>query len=363
MNQLKRVLIMAGGTGGHVFPGLALARHLKTQGIEVHWLGTKQGLEASLVKDAGIPLHLISITGLRGKGLKTFLTAPIKMSKALKQSIHHIKQIKPDVIIGMGGFVSGPGGLASWLLRYPLVIHEQNARAGFTNKLLRPLAKRVLSGFPNVFQNNAKTMVVGNPIRAELTRLSKPALRLQTKTPFRLLVLGGSLGAKAINEVVPKALALLDKNERPTVTHQTGNKHYEAAIAAYEAKGITATLTPFISDMASAYGNADMVLCRAGALTVAELCAVGLGSILVPFPYAVDDHQTINAHFLVDRNAAVCVAQQNLSAEYLASLLSNLAREPEKRLAMAEAAYEARRTQVTETICQILHDIVKEAVI
>ena len=283
------------------------------------------------------------------------------MTRALKQSMSHIKKINPDIVIGMGGFVSGPGGLASWLLGYPLVIHEQNARAGLTNKLLKPLAKRVLSGFPNVFRDDAKTIVVGNPIRTELTGLSEPALRLNGRTPFRLLVLGGSLGAKAINEVVPNALALLQENERPAVTHQTGDKHYEIAKAAYEAKGVSATLMPFINDMAAAYGNADMVLCRAGALTVAELCAVGLGSILVPFPYAVDDHQTINAHYLVDRNAAVCVPQRDLSAEHLASLLSNFARAPETRLAMAEAAYEARRTQVTETICQVLYDIVKEA--
>jgi UDP-N-acetylglucosamine--N-acetylmuramyl-(pentapeptide) pyrophosphoryl-undecaprenol N-acetylglucosamine transferase len=356
-HQLKRVLIMAGGTGGHVFPGLALARHLQSQGIEVHWLGTEQGLESRLVPEAGIPLHLVTITGLRGKGFKTLLSAPLKIAAAIRQSMHHIKKIHPDVVVGMGGFVSGPGGLASWLLRCPLVIHEQNAHAGLTNKLLKPLAKRVLLGFPGVFSNQAKTMFVGNPVRAELTALSAPPQRLQA-APFRLLVLGGSLGAKAINEVVPEALALLNAEDRPVVTHQTGDKLFEQAKAAYQAKGVTASLTPFIHDMAHAYAHTDMVLCRAGALTVSELCAVGLGSILVPFPHAVDDHQTVNAHFLVDKQAAVCVQQQDLSAEHLATLLSNFARSPEQRLAMAEAAYQARRPHVTETICQVLHDII-----
>lgn len=356
--QLKRVLMMAGGTGGHVFPALALARYLLSQGIEVHWLGTERGLEAQLVPKANIPLHLISITGLRGKGFKTMLSAPFKVAAAIWQSLRHIKNIQPDVVVGMGGFVSGPGGFASWLLGRPLVIHEQNARAGLTNKLLKPLAKRVLLGFPGSFSLQPSTLLVGNPVRAELAAFSQPVERLQAIAPFRLLVLGGSLGAKAINEVVPDALALLKDHERPIVIHQTGDKLYEQAKAAYQAKGVTATLTPFIDDMAYAYAHSDMVLCRAGALTVSELCAVGLGAILVPFPHAVDDHQTINAHFLVEKQAAVCVQQRDLTAEYLATLLGQFAKSPERRLAMAEAAYQARRIQVTETICQVLHDII-----
>jgi UDP-N-acetylglucosamine--N-acetylmuramyl-(pentapeptide) pyrophosphoryl-undecaprenol N-acetylglucosamine transferase len=358
--KLKRVLIMAGGTGGHVFPGLALAKHLLAQGIEVHWLGTEHGLELQLVSNVDIPLHLVTISGLRGKGFKSTLTAPFKITRAIIQSMKHIKRIKPDIVVGMGGFVSGPGGCASWLLRRPLVIHEQNASAGLTNKLLKPLAKRVLLGFPSVFPAQSKVVFVGNPVRSELSALSKPEDRLQTATSFRLLVLGGSLGARAINEVVPKALALLNPAERPIVTHQTGDKHLEQTKANYQTMGVEAHLTPFISDMAYAYAHTDMVLCRAGALTVAELCAVGLGSILVPFPFAADDHQTMNAHFLVEKHAAVCVQQQDLSAKQLANLLGQFARSPQQRLAMAAAAYEARCTCVTEKICQILHDITEE---
>jgi len=358
MKTLQRVLIMAGGTGGHVFPGLALARYLREQGIEVHWLGTKQGLESRLVPEANFPLHTISIGGLRGKGLKPLLQAPVTLGIALWQSIGLIRKIQPDVIVGMGGFVSGPGGLASWLLRCPLIIHEQNAKAGLTNQLLAHLAKRVLEGFPNAFKPCSKVMAIGNPLRVEMTIQPPPKERLATpRSPLHLLVLGGSLGAKALNEVVPRALAQLPLAERPEVYHQTGDKHVDATKQAYAETDVAVNLQPFITDMAKAYAWADLVLCRAGALTVAELCAVGVGAIFVPFPHAVDDHQTANANFMVQHQAALCIPQTELTEDHLAQVLKQFSQSPEKRLAMAQAAYQLRNIQVTEKIFDILSEI------
>lgn len=359
--QLKRVLIMAGGTGGHVFPGLALARYFRDQAIEVHWLGTQQGLESRLVKEAGIPLHFISISGLRGKGLKSLLTSPFKMSAALLQALQVIKQVNPDVVIGMGGFVSGPGGVASWLLRKPLIIHEQNAKAGLTNKILAKLAKRILEGFPTAFASQTKVVAVGNPVRDEIAHLPPPNERLSPpRTPLRLLVLGGSLGAKALNEIVPRALAQLNITERPQVFHQTGDMHFDAAKKAYAEVGLAVELQPFITDMAKAYAWADVVLCRAGALTVAELCAAGLGAVFVPFPYAVDDHQTANANFMVKHEAALCIQQRELTEDRLAAIVAEFTHSPERRLAMAEAAYELRKVNVPEKIYKICQEVAVE---
>lgn len=356
-NPLKNVLIMAGGTGGHVFPGIAVASYLRDQGITVHWLGTQQGLEARVVPEAGIPIHYIKISGLRGKGLKSLLLAPFKVTAAIWQSLRVMRQCQPDVVIGLGGFVSGPGGIASWLLRKPLIIHEQNATAGFTNRLLAKVAKRVLEGFPTAFKPNEHVMVVGNPVRQEIANLPPPVERLQTQ-PFRLLVLGGSLGAQALNQVVPEALSLLPSADRPQVTHQTGDKHFQLAEAAYAQFGVQATLTPFIKDMAHAYAGADMVLCRAGALTVAELCTVGLGAIFIPFPHAVDDHQTANAHYMVQHQAAFCIQQAELTPAQLADIIKQLTQSPETRLKMAQAAYELRTSNVTQKIYQVLCDVV-----
>jgi UDP-N-acetylglucosamine--N-acetylmuramyl-(pentapeptide) pyrophosphoryl-undecaprenol N-acetylglucosamine transferase len=354
MKSLRRVLIMAGGTGGHVFPGLAVANYLREQGVAVHWLGTAQGLEAHVVPPADIPLHFISIGGVRGKSMKTWITAPFRVMMALGQALRILLRVKPDVVIGMGGFASGPGGLASWLLRYPLVIHEQNAKSGLTNRWLKKMSHKVLTGFPGVFREQLKVEVIGNPVRKELIQLPPPAERFHQRSDrLHLLILGGSLGARAINELVPRSMALLASHVRPAIQHQAGNKLYEEAVKAYQQAGVEATVVPFMTDMAAAYAWADLVLCRAGALTIAELCAVGLGSILVPFPYAVDDHQTANAQFLADKGAAFLVQQSALSVERLAQLITDLQAQPEKRLAMAEAAYRLRQVRVSERIYEV----------
>lgn len=358
MKQLKRVLIMAGGTGGHVFPGLAVAGYLREQGVEVHWLGTSRGLEARVVPEANIPLHLITITGLRGKGIKPLLTAPFKITKAVLQAMRIMRKVNPDVVIGMGGFVSGPGGIASWLTRRPLIIHEQNAKAGFTNKMLARFAKRVLSGFPTAFSPAPNVMDIGNPVRAEIANLPSPDKRFDGSKPsFHLLVLGGSLGAQALNDVVPRALSHLSPHERPEIMHQTGEKHFDIAKNAYESAKVQAELKPFIRDMAQAYQWADMVICRAGALTVAELCTVGLGAIFVPFPHAVDDHQTANASFMVNHEAALCIQQRELTEDRLADIVRQYSQSPEKRLHMAQAAYQLRKVNVAEKIFEICEEV------
>lgn len=358
MKQLKRVMIMAGGTGGHVFPGLALARYLREQGVEVHWLGTSQGIEARLVPEAGIPLHLIQVAGLRGKGVKTLLGAPLQVSRAIKQAMRVMREVRPDVVLGMGGFASGPGGVASWLLGVPLVVHEQNAKAGLTNRLLSLVAKRVLEGFPGAFQPRAKVVYVGNPVRVEIENLSVPASRLvPAHSPMRLLVIGGSLGAQALNSMVPEALKRLDPASRPDVWHQTGDKHFDIAKKSYEIVGLEPKINPFIKDMAAAYAWADVVLCRAGALTVAELCSAGLGAVFVPFPHAVDDHQTANANFMVKSGAAICIQQSELTPERLADIVRELVSVPASRLAMAEAARRLRQANVVEKIYSICQEV------
>lgn len=354
MTTLKRVLIMAGGTGGHVFPGLALAQYLRDKGIEVHWLGTQQGLEARLVPQAEIPLHLVSIGGVRGKNLKTLFLAPFRIMKALAQSLGILFRLKPNVVIGMGGFVSGPGGVASWLLRCPLVIHEQNAKAGLTNQWLKHLSKKVLTGFPGVFSSRVNAAAVGNPVRAEIANLPSPEERLKGRTgKLRLLVFGGSLGAQAINQIMPPVLSKFTESERPEIYHQAGDKIYEAACTAYREAGIKAKVVPFIADMHEAYAWADVVICRAGALTIAELCAAGLGSILIPYPYAVDDHQTANAGYLANHGAAILIQQRDMTEEGLVKILKDLQDSPEKRLSMAEAAYALRKVDVPKKIFDV----------
>lgn len=359
MNQkrsLNRILIMAGGTGGHIFPGLALARYLREQGIEVQWLGTAQGLEAKLVPEAGFPLHQVTIRGLRGKGIGALVLAPYKIAQAMMQSWRIIRQFKPDMVIGFGGFVSGPGGVAAWLQGCPLVIHEQNAKAGLTNQLLAKLAKRVLEGFPGAFKTQAKVVTVGNPVRAEIENLPAPDQR-QTHEKLRLLVLGGSLGAQALNEVLPNAISHLSQSDRPAIRHQTGEKQLQATEERYKRLGVDAELLPFIKDMANAYAWADVVLCRAGALTVAELCAVGLGAILVPYPYAVDDHQTSNADFMVKAGAAICIQQKELTELGLADMIKRFNASRNECQAMANAAFQLRRINVAKTMLEICKEI------
>ncbi len=355
---LKRVLIMAGGTGGHVFPGLAVARYLHDQGIDTHWMGTSQGLEARLVPEANIPLHLITISGLRGKGIKPLLLAPVRIFKAIMQAKKIIQTVNPDIVIGMGGFVSGPGGVASWLMQRPLIIHEQNAKAGLTNKLLATLAKRILEGFPSAFKPQAKVIVVGNPVRPEIENLPAPEERIPVaRSPFRLLVLGGSLGAQALNTIVPQAMGALRADERPDIWHQTGDKNADTVKKDYESMGIQANIEPFIKDMAAAYAWADVVLCRAGALTVSELCVAGLGAVFVPFPFAVDDHQTANASFMVKQHAAMCIQQTELTVGRLADIVKQFNAVPTKRLAMAQSAYQLRKVQVAKKIFEICQEV------
>lgn len=373
--KLKRVLIMAGGTGGHVFPGLALGNYLREREVDVHWLGTGRGLEAKLVPEANFSFHEIMIGGVRGKGIKTLLLAPLQISRAIWQAFRIIKRIKPDVVVGMGGFASGPGGVASWLCGRPLIIHEQNAKAGMTNKLLSKVARFVLQGFPDSFKTGKKVMTIGNPVRNELLQLTPPALRLSDRDKtLRLLIIGGSLGAHFFNQIVPNALKHLNNQKQVVVLHQAGEKHIDNALKAYREAGYTPTLlnpndpignepiqlTPFIKSMAHAYQWADVILCRAGALTVAELCAVGLGAIFVPYPFAVDDHQTKNASFMVKNQAAICIQQNDLTATALAAILDELANHPEKRLQMAEAAYQARNQDVTDQFYKLLKQAVGE---
>ncbi len=334
------VLIMAGGTGGHVFPALALARALQERSCEVVWLGTHRGIEARLVPAAGIQVEWISIGGLRGKGLATQLLAPLRLLRALWESLAVMRRHSPQVVVGLGGFVSGPGGLAAWLSRRPLVIHEQNAVAGLTNRLLARLADQVLEAFPQSFGPSRPARDIGNPVRREFFALPAPALRFAGRTgALRLLVVGGSQGAARLNAVVPQALAQLAPQLAIEVRHQAGERWIDGARSAYAAAGIDAEVVPFIDDIAAAYGWADLVVCRAGALTISELAAAGVAAILVPFPAAVDDHQTRNAGYLVGQGAAVLLPEPQLSVERLAAELLRLGSD---RAALQRMAASAR---------------------
>ncbi len=318
----RPILVMAGGTGGHVYPALAVAKALQQQSHEIVWLGTHNGLEARVVPQAGIDMEWISAQGLRGKGIKTLLLAPFRLLLALSQSFRALLRHRPAAVLGMGGYVSGPGGLAAWMLRRPLVIHEQNAVAGLTNRLLARLARVVLQAFPGSFTANIDAETVGNPVRADISALPDPAARFAERDgPLRLLVLGGSQGALALNKVLPAALALLPPDKRPLVKHQTGARTLDQATAAYASHDVDAELLPFIDDMAQAYAWADLVVCRAGALTVAELQAAGVPAIFIPFPAAVDDHQTANAGTMASAGAAQILQERDLSDESLATTL------------------------------------------
>ena len=319
----RPILVMAGGTGGHVYPALAVARALQKESQEVVWLGTHRGLESRVVPAAGIDIEWISITGVRRKGVLAMLVAPIQVARAFAQALRVIIRRRPAAVLGMGGFVSGPGGLAAWLTGRPLVIHEQNAAAGLTNRLLARLARVVLQAFPGSFNDLANVETVGNPVREDIAAVAEPGSRYPGREgPLRLLVLGGSQGALALNKTVPAALALLAADIRPVVRHQCGERTIDAARAAYDGSGIDVELTAFIDDMASAYAWADLVVCRAGALTVAELCAVGLPALFIPYPSAVDDHQTANARAMVEAGAAAIIDERGLSADSLFAYLN-----------------------------------------
>jgi UDP-N-acetylglucosamine--N-acetylmuramyl-(pentapeptide) pyrophosphoryl-undecaprenol N-acetylglucosamine transferase len=352
-----KAMIMAGGTGGHVYPALAVARQLLAWGVDVLWLGTRNGLEARVVPATGIPIVWLSVGGVRGKDLRTRLFAPVQVGFALGQAWRILSQHRPDVVLGMGGFAAGPGGLAACLVRKPLVIHEQNALAGITNRLLAPLATRVLEGFPGVFRRQDASFI-GNPVRAEIAALAPPEQRMDARSGrLRLLVLGGSLGAKRLNDVVPEALRLIPPEQRPEVWHQAGHAQIDGAVMSYRLARVEARVDAFIDDMAAAYGWCDLVVCRAGALTIAELAAAGVGAILVPYPFAVDDHQAANARFLTGAGAAMMMRDDQLEAPTLAAMLGRFvvdgAAKREPLLAMALAARQQARTDAAEQVARI----------
>ncbi len=354
--HVKRpILITAGGTGGHVYPGLAVARALMAQDIPVVWMGTQAGLEARVVPDAGIEMAWLTITGLRGKGWQTLLAAPFKLLLALFQSVKIMLTHKPVAVLGMGGFVAGPGGLVAALMGKPLVIHEQNAVPGLTNKLLARVSRRVLEGFPGTFTQLKKVEPTGNPVRMDIADLPVPMERLTNRgdESVRLLVVGGSLGAVALNEVIPQALARLPIEQRPVVRHQAGSRNIELAKKQYTESAVDADVTAFIVDMAEAYGWADLIICRSGALTIAEVAAAGLAAILIPYPYAVDDHQSANGAYLVDNGAALMVQQHDLDVEKLADLLYELCTNRERLLSMSMEARKLAKPEATVRVAAI----------
>ncbi len=328
------MLIMAGGTGGHVFPALAVAAELRARGCTVHWLGTRRGIEARVVPAQGYPIDFLQVRGLRGKHWLARMQGLVGLLAAGVQALGAVRRIRPQVALGFGGYAAGPGAIAARLCGVPLVIHEQNAMAGTTNRLLARVATRVLSGFPGVLPGARHT---GNPLRTEIAALAKEADALEARRG-RLLVLGGSLGARALNRGVPRALALLPAEERPVVKHQCGAAHVEETRAQYRAAGVEAEVMPFIEDMAASYRWADLAVCRAGALTVAELAAAGLPAVLVPYPYAIDDHQYHNACWLERGGAAVIVRESELTPERLAATVHDWACDPQRRRELAVRA-------------------------
>jgi len=358
---MSRVLVMAGGTGGHVFPALAVADLLRAQGHEIEWLGTAQRIEARVVPEADIKLNTISVEGVRGKSKLSLLLAPFKMVKAVMQARAVVHRFNPDVVLGMGGFASGPGALAAYMQGCPLVIHEQNAIAGVTNTQSRRFARRVLQAFPNAFKTGEQGEVVGNPIRGPILDMAPPAERFAGRTGrLRVLVVGGSLGALAINELMPKVIAELPEDERPEVLHQTGEKHFAPTQEAYKRAGVTAEVVPFIDAMQTAYADADLVICRAGALTVSEIAIAGVAALFVPFPYAVDDHQTENAGYLVAAGGADLIQQRDLTVERLLDWLKQHSSR-DKLLAMAERAREQGRPDAGQRVADICLEVCRES--
>jgi UDP-N-acetylglucosamine--N-acetylmuramyl-(pentapeptide) pyrophosphoryl-undecaprenol N-acetylglucosamine transferase len=337
------VLIMAAGTGGHVFPALAVALKLQEQNVRTEWMGTHQGMENRLLEGSGIQIHAVSAKGLKGKGIARLIAAPFMLAQALIQSMRILSKVQPDCVLGMGGFVSGPGGLATKLMGRKLVIHEQNAVPGFTNKLLAKIANQVFEAFPNTFTKNAKIIHTGNPLRKEIVALSAQSRNIRNSSQrLRILVLGGSQGALAINEVVPDVLADFPKEIRPSVWHQTGERTLERTQAAYADKGLDSedniTIAAFISDMVEAYSWADLVICRSGASTVSEIAAVGLPSILIPYPHHSDQQQTQNANWLIQAGAAFLLEQKDLTAAALKALVVELHENRNKLQQMSDIA-------------------------
>jgi UDP-N-acetylglucosamine--N-acetylmuramyl-(pentapeptide) pyrophosphoryl-undecaprenol N-acetylglucosamine transferase len=344
-------MIMAGGTGGHVYPALALARAMRARSWQVVWLGTRRGIEARLVPAENIPIAWLSVGGVRGKGALTLLAAPWNLLRALFEARAAIRHYRPAVVVGLGGFAAGPGGVAAWLARRPLLIHEQNAVAGFTNRCLARLAQRVLTAFPGSFAPRVRAEVIGNPVRSEIATLPPPEERFGRRSgPLRILVIGGSQGAVKLNRIVPQGIAQLGPGVKLDVWHQSGDRWLEPARRFYADAAVTARVEPYIEDMAAAYAWADLVVCRSGALTVSELAAAGLGAVLVPFAAAVDDHQTRNAEFLVADGAAVMIAEAELDAARLARELRPLCAGRGRLIAMAERARLLARPRATEAL-------------
>lgn len=344
-------MVMAGGTGGHVIPGLAVAERLRAQGWRIVWLGNPSGMEAALTERAGIPMRPLVFSGLRGKGFAAFFWMPCRLLRAFAQAIAALRAEKPHVVLGMGGYVAFPGGMMASLLGRPLLIHEQNSVAGLTNRVLAKLADAVFEAFPGSFGAASAPAVqwIGNPVREAILQLPPPQQRYQAREgPLRILVLGGSLGAQAINDLVPKALALISRTNRPRLLHQSGEKHREALHNAYQQAEVTAQVEAFISDMAQAYAEADLVIARAGAMTVSEVAAAGVAALFIPFPHAVDDHQTGNAQFLVEVQAAWCFQQDQFSPQQLADLLQALDRQ--RLMQMAQAARAAAKPEALEVL-------------
>ena len=350
----RNILIMAGGTGGHIFPALAVADVLRALDWHVTWMGAPNSMEAELVPKQGYEMAWVSFSGLRGKGVLRKLLLPFNLLVALWQSAVALLHHRPDVVLGMGGYITFPGGVMAALLRRPLVIHEQNSIAGLSNKALAHFAKRVLSGFPKVLSG---AEWCGNPVRDNISQLPEPQQRYAARNGvLNVLVVGGSLGAKAINECMPQALALLPQAVRPSVTHQTGKQHLEVVQAAYQQADVAAEIKPFLENMAHYYAWADVVICRAGALTIAELAAAGVASILVPFPFAVDDHQTGNARFLSEHGAAILLPQQELTPQHLADLLRDITRA--RALVMAQAARAVAQPAAAQRVAQVCAGLV-----
>lgn len=347
------VLITAGGTGGHVYPGLAVARALQEQNIPVIWMGTHKGLEARVIPEAGIDMVYLSVSGLRGKGITALLAAPFQLAKALFQSLNIMLKVKPSAVLGMGGFVAGPGGLVAALLGKPVIIHEQNAIPGLTNKLLSKVSRKILEGFPGTFSKN-NSVGIGNPVRQDIAAIMPPKERMGDRWgKVNVLIFGGSLGAQILNEVVPMALDELPIDKRPVVRHQAGKNKDEVTKNLYEKMSVIAEVTPFIEDMAEAYEWADLVICRSGALTVAELAAAGVASIMVPYMHAVDDHQTANAKYLSDSGAGVVMTQNDLTKESLSALLTELCGDRNKLIEMSVKARKLAKPEATKEVAAI----------
>ena len=352
-NKVKKALVMAGGTGGHIFPGLAVAEALREAGWQVHWLGAPNSMEQALVPACGFAFEPVAFGGVRGKGLQTLALLPLRLLRAFWQSLQVVRRVQPDVVLGLGGYITFPGGMMASLWSKPLVLHEQNSVAGLANKVLAQLADRVFTAFPGVFKTG---QWVGNPLRRAFTEQAAPAERFAGRSgPLRVLVVGGSLGAKALNDIVPQALALMPEATRPHVIHQSGAKQIDALRANYEAAGVQAELTPFIDDTATAFAQADLVICRAGASTVTELAAVGVAALYVPFPFAVDDHQTTNAQFLVASGGGWLVPQAELTAQHLAERLTALSRDTLQDV--AQKAYAQKKTNATREVVMACEEL------